>query len=372
MVRGASLSRTFEDLLTPQAVDTILGESALRAPFIRVIENGGDVPSARYTTAASAGNDRLTDVVDPEAVARHWDRGATLVLNALHKTQPSIARMSRDLGQELGAHVQANAYITPPGVKGLPAHYDTHDVIVLQIDGSKRWIIHRPVIDLPLPTQQGRDVTVSTADEPLIDTVLHAGDALYLPRGFVHAPETRDERSIHLTFGIQVITWADMLRDLVGAVVADDASLRRAAPLHATAGTGPLLREAAVRLATLLNSLDQDTAEAGITKWRQRTTLSEPIPVLGRQDDAAALSADTPLRPRAGLRWHTTTGEQDVTVHTAHRKVRIPLALEAALHQALTEPTTAAHLTSGHPTATQDQIMALLRHLLGNGLLIRA
>ncbi|MFD0007164.1 cupin domain-containing protein [Streptomyces sp. NPDC127178] len=359
-------------MLTPAAVDTILGESALRAPFIRVIENGGDVPSARYTTATSAGNDRLTDVVDPEAVARYWDRGATLVLNALHKTQPTIARMSRDLGQELGAHVQANAYITPPGVKGLPAHYDTHDVIVLQIDGSKRWTIHNPVIDLPLPTQQGRDVTPSTADAPLIDTVLHAGDALYLPRGFVHAPETRDERSIHLTFGIQVITWADMLRDLVGTVVAEDAALRRAAPLHDPDSAAPQIREAAARLATLLNQLDQDTAGAGITKWRQRTTLSEPIPVLGRPDNAAALSAETPLRPRAGLRWHVTTGEQDVTVHTAHRKVKIPRALEAALRQALTEPTTAVQLMIDHPTATQDEILALLRHLLVNGLAVRA
>ena len=49
--------------------------------------------------------------------------------------------------------MQINAYITPPENQGFAAHYDTHDVFVLQVAGSKRWTIHAPVLEHPLPGQ---------------------------------------------------------------------------------------------------------------------------------------------------------------------------------------------------------------------------
>ncbi len=73
--------------------------------------------------------------------------GATLVLQALHRTWPPLIRFGSDLAAELGHPVQINAYITPPENQGFAAHYDTHDVFVLQVAGSKRWTIHSPVIE---------------------------------------------------------------------------------------------------------------------------------------------------------------------------------------------------------------------------------
>ena len=65
--------------------------------------------------------------------------GATLVLQALHRTWPPLIRFGTELAAELGHPVQINAYITPPENQGFAAHYDTHDVFVLQVAGSKRW-----------------------------------------------------------------------------------------------------------------------------------------------------------------------------------------------------------------------------------------
>ena len=42
--------------------------------------------------------------------------------------------------------------------------------------------------------------------EPTIDAVLRPGDALYLPRGFVHSAEALGDVSAHLTVGIHVVT----------------------------------------------------------------------------------------------------------------------------------------------------------------------
>jgi ribosomal protein L16 Arg81 hydroxylase len=47
--------------------------------------------------------------------------------------------------------------------------------------------------------------------EPLLDVELEAGDALYLPRGYVHAALTTDVDSVHLTIGVLSTTWYDVL-----------------------------------------------------------------------------------------------------------------------------------------------------------------
>src|SRR4029077_12022391 len=118
------------------------------------------------------------------------------------------------LAAELGHPVQINAYVTPPDSQGFAAHYDTHDVFGLQISGSKRWTVHTPVIHDPLPgqvwEQHKSEVAARAAERPLIDTVLSPGDALYLPRGFLHSAVARGEVSIHLTVGVHPVTGYDL------------------------------------------------------------------------------------------------------------------------------------------------------------------
>ena len=74
---------------------------------------------------------------------------------------------------------------------GFDPHYDVHDVFVLQAAGQKRWIVHEPVHENPLPSQPWTDhraaIAERVADEPVIDAVLSPGDALYLPRGWIHS-----------------------------------------------------------------------------------------------------------------------------------------------------------------------------------------
>jgi ribosomal protein L16 Arg81 hydroxylase len=95
------------------------------------------------------------------------------------------------LAEEVGHPVQVNAYVTPPQSRGFAAHYDVHDVFVLQVAGRKRWYVHEPVLVDPLPDQpwdqRKTEVTARAAEPPLMDTVLAPGDALYLPRGFLHS-----------------------------------------------------------------------------------------------------------------------------------------------------------------------------------------
>ena len=76
------------------------------------------------------------------------------MLQSLHRMHPPVVRFCRELATELGHQTQCNAYVTPGGnAQGFDFHHDTHDVFVLQVSGRKRWIVHEPVLELPLPSQ---------------------------------------------------------------------------------------------------------------------------------------------------------------------------------------------------------------------------
>ncbi|NEE35237.1 cupin, partial [Streptomyces sp. SID7982] len=87
-----------------------------------------------FTAPAGVGA-TVADQLDDTALWRAFADGATLVLQALHRTWEPVADLVSGLSTELGHPVQANAYVTPPQNRGFDAHYDVHDVFVLQIEG---------------------------------------------------------------------------------------------------------------------------------------------------------------------------------------------------------------------------------------------
>jgi hypothetical protein len=144
-------------------------------------------------------------------VLAEWDRGATIVLQGLHLTKAAIAAFCRSLEETLGHPAQANAYYTPREAQGLPVHHDTHDVFVLQVSGEKRWLVYEPAWELPLKHQKYSE-EMGEPGPPVEDRVLRPGDMLYLPRGWLHEALTSDTDSLHITVGINVVTWLDAFR----------------------------------------------------------------------------------------------------------------------------------------------------------------
>src|SRR5690349_22292771 len=150
---------------------------------------GQVLDSSAFTGPGGVGAE-IGDQVRDDKVAALFAGGATVVLQALHRTWPPVIDLCTRLAAELAHPVQANAYVTPPSSRGFSAHYDVHDVFVLQLAGEKHWQIHEPVLREPLRSQPWNDraaeVAAAATGEPVIDTVLRPGDALYLPRGYLH------------------------------------------------------------------------------------------------------------------------------------------------------------------------------------------
>jgi len=149
---AADLPGGFSELLDAKAIDELVSKRGLRTPFLRVAKNGTTLADRAFTASGGVGAG-IADQVSDDRLVRLFADGSTLVLQALHRVWPPILDFCQKLAAEMGHPVQANAYVTPPQNQGFSAHYDVHDVFVLQIEGEKRWRIHRPVLASPLRDQ---------------------------------------------------------------------------------------------------------------------------------------------------------------------------------------------------------------------------
>ena len=365
--RAKQLPRLFDDLLSPGDVDELIADRALRSPFFRTVREGGGLPLP--TRTVTAGARRVGDVVDAEALAAQYADGATLVLQSMHRMHPPVARFCRALAAELGHPTQCNAYLTPGGQhQGFDYHHDTHDVFVLQVSGRKRWIVYEPVVRLPLASQpQAGAHLVPEGAEPLLDIELEAGDALYLPRGYVHAALTTDEDSVHLTVGVLSTTWYDVLTDVI-ALAGQDEGFRDALPVQPTVRLGELLPGFLRKAADWLDALPVDEVERAAGRRLARSVPVEPVSLLATAAAVAHLTSATALRPRGGLAT-TVRIEGDRVVLTAPgRTVRLPAFTEPALRRLLAGPFTPA----GLPGLDEESALVLARRMLREGVALPA
>ncbi|MFJ3501795.1 cupin domain-containing protein [Streptomyces sp. NPDC090135] len=300
LTRGAG---DFSDLFSASAVDELVSRRGLRTPFLRVAKDGSTLPESAFTASGGVGA-TVADQLDDTALWRSFADGATLVLQALQRTWEPVADLVSRLGTELGHPVQANAYVTPPQNRGFDDHYDVHDVFVLQIAGTKRWIVHEPVHPDPLRDQPWTDHRAAVADaargEAHLDTVLGPGDVLYLPRGWLHAAEAQGEVSIHLTLGVH--TWtrhalAEQLTRAALALLRDDPEMRGSLPLGVDGPDGEL---ALVRR-RLVEALGEADPAPLFHRDRRGGARPGPLGPLAQLAAVDGLSAATPVRLREAL-----------------------------------------------------------------------
>lgn len=157
--------------------------------------------------------------------------GYTIILNGLHSKWHSVASLCSGLEKTFRHTVGTNMYLTPRSSQGFQAHFDTHDVIVLQLFGSKTWRFYPSELTLPFrdAVQQIEHGDLASPDQEYLVT---QGDLLYIPRGVIHDAIATDELSLHLTVGIHVTRWMDVIRQLLIIESENDVHFRKAIPPH--------------------------------------------------------------------------------------------------------------------------------------------
>jgi hypothetical protein len=282
--------------------------------------------SFRQGSAAVPEGDYLREDgrVDLPALHARFDAGATLIVSQFHELHPPLMRFCRGLEQVFLHGAQANIYLTPPGAQGFRTHYDTHDVLVLQVVGEKQWRLF-PGQPVPRPTRRTPwPGNIAPEGEPETLT-LGPGDTLYVPRGVMHdAAAQADAPSLHVTIGLMDPSVATVLRLAVDLLEQTEPGLRESFPTWR-------LAEGPGDLAALVRPLAAKLAEPAALEHAALELLDrlagDRMPLLGRGLFVADPKPDQALILAPGV-LHALVPEPDGGASL--RWAGAPLALNAA------------------------------------------
>jgi ribosomal protein L16 Arg81 hydroxylase len=354
----------YRTLLSFDEIDRVICTMGLSVPEISVTRADAAITAADY--AYESGH------IDPVRVNQLFADGGTVILSGLHERLPRLAQFCRALEATMSARVQTNIYMTPADSQGFRPHYDNHDVIVLQVEGSKEWRLYDTPVALPLQSQgfDPHNVEIGAETDRF---VLEPGDMVYIPRGLAHDAVATDRTSLHITTGLMLRSWADVLVEAVSVMAHRDPAMRRALPPgYANPGF-----DATAHQADFEAMLRRVAAEAPLGKLLEsfkQEFLTGRVPRVEGQMALMARLDGLNGRSRVGVRPHLIydleplEAEGQVRLVCQGAEIVLPAFAEAALRHALSHGDFAVDDLPGELDAAGK--LVLIRRLLREGLMI--
>jgi len=310
----------FDALFGMADVDRLIGSQLFRDGDVRIAKDGALTPFAEFSRGG---------VANRAAMLQAYANGATLVFEHLNRHHAGLGRAMACCEVELEFPIRVNSYLTPARSKGFSRHYDTHDVLVLQVSGSKTWQIY----DNPLPLPHEEQAYVPAWGEQarlLAEITLQPGDVLYLPRGFIHGASANGDSSLHLTIGMRSLPLREVAVSAIRHAALAHPQLRQAARFRGI-DRGAVLEQARRQLHALVDEADLgalfDDVLYSFIKKRTRP-MDGQLLELGA---APSIDHQTPLALRPGCLARSFARAGGVALAVDGRTIRLPAGVEAAL-----------------------------------------
>ena len=270
--------------------------------------------------------------VNMAAVYRAYNDGWTIIINAVDGKVPGLSRLAAELSESISHKVGINLYFTPPQAQGFALHMDGHDVFVLQLSGQKRWRVLPPTVPLPLEEQEA--ARLDAGAPPLITATLEPGHVLYIPRGFSHESATASGPSLHLTIGIHMIRWIDLIQEAILATAERQVALRRSLSI-------PQLQkdECAAELSEMMRSIytalaDPEIAHVACERVGRkvvRASGAAPDGHFSAIDRARSIHLQSMVEKRQGVRCHVRRQGRRAVIEFGKNQIDGPASIEEAL-----------------------------------------
>ena len=357
----------FERLLSIGSIDRFLATTSASYPDVFLVDAARPLNSEDYTLATPQQEGRLN-------LARVYElfrSGATISIRHLHEEESGLAALCRAVEKAFSGPFQTNIYLSPPRAQGFKTHFDSHDVFVLQVAGSKVWTLNDTLIELPLHGQKFIS-DKHIPGPPNQEFTIRAGDLFYCPRGLFHSARSTDEVSLHITLGLIGRTWADVMAAAISAACVASPAFRANLPVgYANADFNPAratetfrsLIEVFSRTADLRPILEQ-FAEEFVTSRRPDLTGG-----LQELTVASPVGLETTVEPRPDLIYRIREMQEKVELLFGPTTITFPAAVRDTLLFAL----------RGQPFAVRDLPgrlddpgkIVLVSRLIREGLLVR-
>ncbi len=217
------------------------------------------------------------------AFRRYVEAGQSIVWNGARGVTEALDTLTVELARALRARVWPNVYATGAAAVPFGMHFDAHEVLAVQCEGCKEWTVSSVRVDRPLQEvppgpalrAETERLRVLAPDQIATTFVAEPGDVLYLPRGQFHSARTPEQRSLHITFGIEPVSGHDLLQMLL-SIALEEGLFRSYFPVPPA---DPDRRHAVEQVAAL---------EARLVSIMQRGVFAATLDALQSKHDAPA------------------------------------------------------------------------------------
>jgi hypothetical protein len=268
-------------------------------------------------------------------------------------------------------HFQTNIYLSPRSAQGFKTHYDSHDVFVLQVSGSKHWTLYDTLIELPLHGQgfePGKHIPGAATRE----LTIRAGDVFYCPRGLFHSARATDEVSLHITLGVMGKTWADVMVEAISEACLASPAFRANLPAG-FANPGFDRSQAEVTFRSLIDTFALNVRLGPILDRFAESFVTSRRPAfegcLAELDSSAQVSAETRAVARPHLVYLLREEGEQLSVLFGSTQITLPSFTRAPLERALSG--TEFQVSDLPGPLDEAGKLVLVQRLIREGLLIR-
>ncbi|MCU7694349.1 cupin domain-containing protein [Haoranjiania flava] len=348
----------YNNILTSREISAFLDRQDIFYPSLRVVKEGKEIPSSQYTkNAVPIGHHKKDGIIHTEKAFALFNQGSTLVIQAGQRYFDNLSKCCMNLSQKFNSPVQANLYITPNKSQGFNPHWDTHDVFVLQISGTKTWNLYG--FEKELPTKNQSFISKGYDKKPLQTLQLTPGDFLYVPRGYVHDAMADDGISAHITIGILSFTWARFFSE-VFPQLENFKEFREAVPFWKD-DLDEIIKQ---KTAALKNVLDELDFSMGIERLNAQYQKTQPQPVNNYFQsllDINEFSEQTVFALNESVIYTTSKDNDHLRIRFFEKTISLPLSAETLMNSIFKQKQfTLAQLPQTITTENKKNILKLL------------
>ncbi|MGZ3874479.1 MAG: JmjC domain-containing protein [Mucilaginibacter sp.] len=317
----------YNEVLSEADLDLFFSQD-LNPVGIKLARDGELIPVEKWTRVIESSVGALITVASVEKIFRYYYEGTTIIINAAEKKIPRLGKACSAIEQETRLLFQANVYITPPGSRGFSMHYDDHDIFTLQVKGSKKWKFYDSGEELPATKRPFRKTP-----EQILETELHSGDLLYMPRGLVHEAFATAVSTIHVNFSCKPVYGFHLVESLAKLAEDEDVFFRKMIP-NALA-TEDEVRNYKTLFAEKLAALIETHGVETLLKMQDDKFITQQgIDLNGRLKDALALeklNTNSLVAKRKDVAFGFAKSSEGTMISFGEQAITIPKIIDPVL-----------------------------------------
>jgi Cupin superfamily protein len=218
LLRGAGADR-YSSLLNWKSLLQMIerGQHPSSLAEFNLVKDSQLAPPDRWLKRNPSGDGNVVDLPRFLAFMAH---GFSLSVTRIDAHAPHLKALCRSIRSTLREQIKMGVIVTTGKGGAFTLHYDPEDLIILQVEGRKRWKIFGPPVVNPFV---GMAPAAAPPEDTLIfDEILEAGDFLFLPAGNWHRCENESSRSLHLGIFFQPPNGLDVIKALTSQLLSDD------------------------------------------------------------------------------------------------------------------------------------------------------